>query len=107
VAYYLTEKALWRLAQFASACGFSKEECRAYNTDNPNSHTMLHNKQLIVFVAKTAPNAEGKSYNEVAEVRKVDFSAPLRPAAAAQTSQPARTPPPSEDNEDPPEGLPF
>jgi hypothetical protein len=67
LAFSLMPKALWVLASFAKACGLSREQCNAFDTDNLGSHQRyMIGRKLNVHVIKGAANAEtGKQYSEV------------------------------------------
>jgi len=81
--FWLTEKALVRLADFAQACGLTKEEMANYDENNPESHQMLLNRQVIVRVEKP-----GK-YTETTEWCAIDEELPPR--------RPVQPPPPPEE----------
>ena len=104
VSFCLQETILWRLAQFAEACGFTKDECRDYNTDNPDSHNRLLNRQVLVTVEKTV-SANGKEYAEVVAWQKPENGTTPAPAPAAQKpTPPAPTQPDDSKTKD---DLPF
>ncbi len=63
--FYLTEKALPRLAGFARACGLTEQEMGAYDEDNDDSHEVLLGKRVNIWVTEGKPNDDGKTYNEV------------------------------------------
>lgn len=73
VTCWLSEKALWKLASFAKACGLTMAEAKAYNPDNQNSHRMLHGKRCMVEVAK-----RDDKYSEVIDFWK-ESSEPREP----------------------------
>ena len=87
-AFYLTPKALWRLARFAEACGLTQEQCTKYETDNALHHERMIGKECMIRVVK-----EGK-YCEVSAFWQVGSDAPAQ--AAAPTAQ-APVPTPEDD----------
>lgn len=52
VVFWLTEAALWRLADFAKACGLTKEEARGYDAFNFSSHRALVNRRVMIRIVK-------------------------------------------------------
>ena len=86
-SFYLTEKALRRLAWFAEACGLSKDDMRTYNTDTPGSHEQLLGKRVLVTIEKVSAQ-NGKEYSEVVAWRKSENGMSPAPAPAAQKPTP-------------------
>jgi hypothetical protein len=78
----LKETALWKLASFVAACGFTKEECCNYNPSSLESHNRLVGRKLNIKVVKN-----GK-YHEVEDWSKLEAGQPA-------TEAPKVTPPPS------------
>ena len=66
-ACYLSQKALWKLANLAKACGMKKQQAASFDETNERQHSWFINKRLRIIVEKGAPNAAGKSYSEVSE----------------------------------------
>lgn len=102
----LSEKALWKLASFAQACGMTKEQLRTYDPNNDSAHRILINKRLRITIEKP----EGSKYHEVADWEPIPNGRAPQPApqerpAARQPSQPAVAPTaePQYDNSAPPE----
>jgi len=81
VSFNLLEQCLYKLGQFAKACGLSREQAKRYDTSNPNSHKLLVGNRVKVFSEKP----KGSDYHEVTEWDAVD-----------QTGAPPATPPPAE-----------
>ncbi len=88
VSFVLVDKAFWRLANFARACGISDAEMKAYEPSQANSHTVLINRWVMVSVV---PQKDGK-YHEVGECWKDGGTAP---AVAAPSPEPEVTPSPA------------
>lgn len=79
--FMLLKQSLWRLANFAKACGMTQDEARRYDPMNAASHRMLINRRLKVLVTK------GEKYNEI-----TDFSTLAVPGKPAPVSQPPPVP---------------
>ncbi|MCH7817356.1 MAG: hypothetical protein IIC60_12380, partial [Proteobacteria bacterium] len=58
------------IAQFAVACGFTREDLRIYE------HSKLIGRQVKIVVVAKPRNAEGKVYHEVVECVRVDVDIP-------------------------------
>lgn len=82
---YLTEKSLWKLATLAKACGFGKEDCRAYDADNPQSHQKLVGCKLRVYV-DLQENSD--KYHEVKEWQSLSEEPP--PERVRRTQEPVQ-----------------
>mgnify|MGYP001572799602 CR=1 FL=1 len=80
IAFCLVETIQWRLAQFAKACGLTRDECRDYDPLRSQCHARLHNRQVIVVVEKGMPGKNGKQYNEVTDYRAVESEQPHQQA---------------------------
>jgi len=80
IGFSLKETALWKLASFVAACGLTKEECRDYNSNSPESHNRLVGRKMNIVVVKN-----GK-YHEVDEWSKLEIGQPA-------TEEPKLTPP--------------
>lgn len=61
VSFCLVETILWRLAEFAKACGLTKEEAARYEPSSLNSHHVLVGRKLQVRLVKQ------DKYHEVVE----------------------------------------
>lgn len=61
VSFCLVETILWRLAEFAKACGLTKEEAARYEPSSANSHHVLVGRRLQVRLIKE------EKYHEVVE----------------------------------------
>lgn len=61
--------------------------CRAVGIMQPKDSTQLHNIPLVVIVACTNPDGDGRVFNEVKGYRKRDIEA--APEAAAPVASPA------------------
>lgn len=61
VSFYITEKALWRLAAFAVACGLTKEQLQLYNENSLESHRTLCGRRVKVLLEK------GEKYHDVTD----------------------------------------
>jgi len=72
-AFYLTPKALWKLARFAEACGLTQEQCAKYDPENTLHHERMIGKECMIRVEK-----DGK-YHEVTAFWPVDGTAPAAP----------------------------
>lgn len=87
IAFWLTDKALFRLAKFAEACGIPQdsEAAQRYDPYIFQSHRVLVNRRLMVRVAK------GEKYHEVASFWALSEEAPdyAEPEAAVATQAPA------------------
>lgn len=110
IAFCLVETIQWRLAQFAKACGLSRDECRDYDPLRSQCHARLHNRQVSVVVEKGAPGKNGKQYNEVTDFRAVEseqsHQTPKPPVAKPQPPAATREPAPEWVDEPPPEEPP-
>lgn len=82
--FFITEKAMNRLASFARACGLSEDEMRAYDPFNPNCHAALQGRAVCVTVDKRE-----EKYHEV-----VDWKRSTLPAAKRTVSKSAPVAPP-------------
>ena len=92
-SFCLVETILWRLCSFAKACGLSKDDLKAYDTDNPRSHALLVGREVMVRVTRP------EKYCEVESWWPVDGEAP-------EAQKPTPTPPPGETSK-PEEDIPF
>lgn len=61
VSFCLVETILWRLAEFAKACGLTKDEAARYEPSSANSHHVLVGRHLQVRLEKQ------EKYHEVVE----------------------------------------
>lgn len=50
--FNLLDRCLWDLANFAKACGLTREQCAKYDPHKESSHRMLLGKRLKVHVVK-------------------------------------------------------
>lgn len=97
IGFYITEKALFRLANFAAACGLSDEDMAQYDTDVPANHNRLSGKKVAICYSKSP----GDKYCDVQDFwPHTDDSRTQREVAAfasrptsETTSQPAETVP--------------
>jgi hypothetical protein len=83
--FWLTEKAIWRLAQFAHACGLTEDEMKRYDEKNLASHRTLINRRVKVLVEKV------DKYHEVTDwspVNEPEPRAPMRPPAPTEPQAP-------------------
>ena len=64
--FWLTQKAMWRLSNFAIACGLTLGDRKQYEPMHDASHQLLIGKKVMVDVIK-APGNDGKMYSEVTE----------------------------------------
>jgi len=94
--FMLMEQTYW--AQFAQACGLTREQAKAYNPDNQNHHRTLVGCELWVEVM---PDRSGQ-YHEAANWQTIDQN----PLAAPKVDRSAEmTPTAAEANRD--DGCPF
>lgn len=91
--FVLVEKALWKLANFARACGLTKEEAAKYNPHIPNSHQALLNKRVRVRSEKP----ENSEYYEVVEWEPFKDAASPSPVASANEAATEGAPPNAKD----------
>jgi len=88
-SFYLTDASLWRLAQFAGACGMTKEEAANYHTEQQNSHNVLVNKKVGVTINFEESTTNNKYYREavdwflVSELANIPQPVPSPEALAA------------------------
>lgn len=94
--FCLVEKALWKLADFAKACGISIQQMRAIDPSNQNSFRVFVGKSFRGIVGKTEPNAQGKCYSELVDWEELSGPAAKAMQAAAPPT-PAPAAPPTED----------
>lgn len=50
--FMLLDNCLWRLAQFARACGMTRDEAASYDPLNPNHHRKLHGLECWIEMVK-------------------------------------------------------
>ncbi len=48
----LHENALWKLGNFAIACGLTEDDLKTYNEKSPNSHQRLVEKQVMIRMVR-------------------------------------------------------
>ena len=77
VSFCLVEAALWKLGQFAQACGLTRDQAKKYEPGRENCHNLLVGKQLQVLVVP-----EGK-YHKIDDWMSVDETPPAAPPAPA------------------------
>lgn len=94
----LTEKALWKLASFAQACGMTKEQLRTYDPHNPTAHRMLVNKRLRITIEKP----EGSKYHEVADWEPIPNGRPTVQTPQERPIANSAPPPQQQANHQPP-----
>jgi hypothetical protein len=106
VSFCLKDNIVWRLTDFATACGLSDTELKTYNETSPNSHQRLVGKKVMVRIVKN-----GK-YHEVAEDNGF-WAVGSTPPAAARVAAPEPAQEPEEyperaydGTDDPPEPVP-
>ena len=75
--FWLTEKAMWVLANFAMDCGLSEQQRREYDVDSYKSHRILVGKKVQIRVAKQATDDR---YHEIAEFAAVGENVSDSPA---------------------------
>jgi len=100
VSFVLTEAALWRIASFAQACGFTQEQCRTYDPYVFANHQRMVGRRLMITIGKGKPSPkDGKQYNEVTSFWAIEGT----------QDTPATTNPPAvpEQTEDPEDAIPF
>ena len=95
--------ALWRLANFAAACGLNEQELRTYDDQNENAHRVLMNRQLVIAVKKIDKD-NGKHWHEVDSFEPANNADPLGIAPDAIGPPPAHNDGPPATDED---GIPF
>jgi len=97
VEFWLTEKAIFRLARFAKACGLTDEQMAAYKEYTPDSARVLMGKKVGVRVE---PQERDSKYHEVTDWWPFEGEAP----AAPPLDLPVRdlTPVPNEGSEETP-----
>jgi hypothetical protein len=78
VTFWLTDKALWRLASFAAACGLTREEGAKYEPTERRSHLVLMKRKLQVLVIP-----DGK-YHRVDDWMPLGQVPPSAPPAAPE-----------------------
>ena len=64
-SFMLLDNCLWRLAAFAKACGFTREQAAQYDTANQNHHRKLHGAECWIEMVK-----DGK-YHKVGQFRSL------------------------------------
>jgi hypothetical protein len=69
--FFLTEKAMYRLAGFAKACGLSRDDAKRYDEQNANSHQVLVGARLNVHV-EPKKGDDGKTYHRVTDWAGLD-----------------------------------
>lgn len=72
-SFFLTEAAMFRLAAFAEACGLTKDELKAYDETNPNSHNVLIDRRLKVLVERDRRS----KYHEAVDYIKAGDPTPM------------------------------
>lgn len=83
-SFCLHEKALWKLANFAKACGLTKEEAASYDENDPNSHRILLHRHLTITVENGPTGyAEVVACNPLEQEEETD----LRVVGGTQTVQ--------------------
>lgn len=64
VTFWLTDKAMRRLAWFAQTCGLTEDEARKYEPLDGTSHRLLIGRRLRVLVV---PQEKDPKYHEISE----------------------------------------
>lgn len=72
IMFVLTENSLWRLAKFAKACGFSREDLINYDPQVFSNHQRFIGRRVMVDIAKGEVQSNGKQYNEVRDFWPVE-----------------------------------
>lgn len=79
-SFWLTDKALWRLASLAQACGLTLEERKVYDPFNMAHHAKLVSRRLRVNVVELPPNDKGKVYRAISDWGPSDAAPIVAPA---------------------------
>ncbi len=82
-SFWLTQASLVFLADFARDCGMTRDQCRSYNPDNPNSHRVLIGKRVRL---KLVPNEKDDKYCDVDQWEPISKDAPALPPPANETT---------------------
>lgn len=85
--FWLSEPALGMLASWARACGMTKDACRSYNPDNPNSHRVLIGKRVRVEVVPDDNDDSGK-YHRIDGWEPIGAVAPEASTRTTTTTSP-------------------
>lgn len=110
IGFVLTEKALYRLSSFISACGYEKGECRNWDTHNLEHHRRAINRVLWIEI-EPVDKANGKTYKEATGWWRATSEEALElggnQARTAASTAPARPEPERQDGPAYSEDIPF
>lgn len=81
-SFYITKEALYRLSNFAQACGLSEDQMAAYDPFKDQCHRALLNRRVRVFSEKP----EGSKYHDITDWDEIKSTLP--PAAEPTTGDP-------------------
>jgi len=89
VAFSRLGTALWMIASFAKACGLTREQCNAFDTDNLGAYQRyLVGRAVNVTVVKGAVNpSTGKQYSEVDKDHRAWWPADIEREAEPATAK--------------------
>jgi hypothetical protein len=88
--FWLTDSAVTFLASFAMACGLTKDEAQRYDTDNPNSHTILHGREVYILVVRDGKYHEFDEWQSIEDGPPADEPKVNRSVSAATEDVPPR-----------------
>lgn len=97
----LMDSCLWKLAQFAQACGIDREQAAAYDPYNDASHRVLLGKRLRVHVGR---DDKDDRYHVVDDYEKLESGLPPKERPSSVPLPPRAEPQaPADDDEE----IPF
>jgi hypothetical protein len=97
IAFVLVEKALWKLATFVSALGWTKEQCATFDTERIGCHERLIGRQCAIEVIMKASQKDGKEYATAESWWRLETDTP-EPTPEEQPQTVANEPPPAEED---------
>ena len=67
LTFWLTDKALWRFAKFAAACGLNKEQRQKLDAENEQFYPVFVGRRIRALVELSEANEKGKRFLECDE----------------------------------------